>query len=350
MYDKIDLYISNPDIIGIVETAIKSSPAYVQVGNFYEWKFSLMNGKTHANAHGLTVQITEKTKGDKIAPPMLHISGSLRKWFHGALSMADLTRHDTWVVLHRLADELGIPYDEFREVPISAIEVGLNLDIGKLHCEDIKNCICSFKDGRYKCTDIEGYKSFKTNKASAKVYNKVNEICESVKKRADKLGTERFENTYRKKNILRTEFKVYRGANSVHGYFGIRTVGDMVDRYNWVALKWLQLALKFGFKGTELLPLTLKKKSAKEVTDYIKYRGVLDIGETELEAILARLPAQARKDVRNAVKLIREKMPETVNIKARFRQIAKGQFVQQFNRSYRQYSDAMGELQCPTLL
>lgn len=350
MYDKTDLRIYDMQIIETVEESIKNNPAFVQIGNYYEYKYLLMNGKTHANAHGLTVQITQRTRGDSVAPPMLHIWGSIRKWALGALSINDLTRLDTLEVLHKLAEQLGIPYLVLKKFPLSSVEVGLNLDLGSLDCENVKSRICSFKDTRYKCMDAEGYKVFKTGRTSGKIYDKVNETRKVISKMPDKLGADRFENLNRGKKILRTEFKAHGGANSVSRFFGIRTVGDMVDLYNRVALKWLQLTLKFGFKGTDLLPFTPVKKSVKEVTDYIKCRGLLDIGEVELQVILSRLPAQARKDVRNAIKATRERMPDALNARELFRRIAKAQFAEQFNRSYRQFPAALDGTHSPTLL
>lgn len=339
MYDKIDLYSYDRGLIDRVENAMTSNPAFVKVGNYSECKYLLMSRKAHANKHGLTVQITRKTRGDDVAPPLLHISGSIRKWHYGSLSMNDLTRYDTMIVLNRLADELVIPYSELNELPLSSVEVGLNLDIGGLRCEDIRSRLCSFRDSRYKPTE---YKTFKTKKTSAKMYDKVQEMRATIYKTPDKIGVDRFENQYGKKRILRVEYKVYGGANLIDGFFGIRTVGDMVEQYNRVALKWLQYSLKFGFKGTDMLPLTLTKKSAKEVMDYLKCRGLLDIGEVELDSMLDRLPAQARKDVRSAIKTLRDKMPDAINVKQVFRQIATRHFVQQFNNSYRQYYDEIG--------
>lgn len=350
MYDKTDLRITDMHIIETVEESIKNNPAFVQIGNYYEYKYLLMNGKTHANAHGLTVQITQKTRGDNVAPPLMHIGGSLRKWALGALSMNDLTRLDTLEALHKLAEQLGIPYLVLKELPLSSVEVGLNLDLGNLDCEDIKSHICSFKETRYKCMDAEGYKAFKTGRTSGKVYDKVKETRKVISKMSDKLGADRFENMNRGKKILRTEFKAHGGANSVSRFFGIRTVGDMVDMYNRVALKWLQLALRFGFKGTDLLPFTPVKKSAKEVTDYIKCRGLLDVGETELQAMLSRIPAQSRKDARNAIKAMRAKMPDAINVQQLFRRIAKKQFAVQFNRSHHQFPAALDGAHSPTLL
>lgn len=350
MYDKVDVYIYDAQAIRLVEDAMKNNPAFVQIGNYSDFKYLLMNGKTHANAHGLTVQITEKTRGDNVAPPVLHISGSLRKWYYGALSMNDLTRYDTWAVLTRLADALGIPYNEFRELSISSVEVGLNLDLGNLNCDNIKNRIRSFKDARYKCMDADGYKVFKTGRNSGKVYDKVNETRMVINKMKDRLGVDRFENRYLRKNILRVEFKAYGGANSVGRFLGIRTVDDMVDKYNWVTLQWLRYALKFGFKSTALLPFTPTKKSAKEVTDYIKCRGLLDIGDVELQSILSRLPAQARSDARNAIRTMQDNMPDAVNARDLFRRIATRHFVEHFNRSYRQFPSVLDAAHSPTLL
>ena len=350
MYDKIDLYITDTRIIEQVEKMMNSSYSFEQIGNYWEYKYMLKNDKKHANAHGMMMQVTRKTRGDNIAPPTLHIWGSIRKWCKGALSVEDLTRCETYLALTRLAEELGIAYDIFRKLPVSALEVALNLDLGELHCEEVKSRIGYFKDGRYKCVDAQGYKSLRTGKFSAKVYDKVQEIRKTTTKMSDKHGVERFERQHGRKQILRVELTAHGGPKAVEKYLGIKTIGDMVDRYHWVILKWLQNVNKFGFKSANILPFTPKKNSSKEFTDYLKCRGMLDIGDVELQAIMARLPTQSRKDVRNAIKVLQGKMQDAQNTQQLFRRIAKRHFVQQFNKSYQQYREYPVGKSSPTLL
>ena len=350
MYDKIDIRITDTRLIEQVEKTINSSYSFEQIGNYFEYKYRLMNDKKHANAHSMMVQITQKTRGDSTAPPVLHIWGSIRKWFKGALSVDDLTRCETYLALTRLADELGISYDVFRMLPISSLEAGLNIDLGKLRCEEVKSRIGYFKDGRYECVDAKGYKSLRTGKFSAKVYDKVQEIRETIAKMPDKHGSERFERQHGRKQILRVELKAHGGPKAVEKYLGVRTVGDLVDRYHWVILKWLQNANKFGFKSANILPFMPEKYSSKEVMDYLKCRGMLDVSDVELQAIMSRLPTQARKDARNAIKGLQGKMQDAQNVRQLFRRIAKKHLVQQFNKSYQQYKEYPVAKSSPTLL
>lgn len=147
MYDKIDLWITDPAIIYHYEANgfrfFTNNASFVKVGSYDEGKFLLKNKRSHANQHALTVQIVRKVHGDAVAPPALHISGSLRQWYYGALSMKDLTRYDTYLVLNRLATELDLSYAELARLPLSSVEVGLNLDLGDMKPVEVFSRISS---------------------------------------------------------------------------------------------------------------------------------------------------------------------------------------------------------------
>ena len=351
MYDKIDIYIADVELINALETYVfEGNDSFVKIGELYACKYLLMNDKKGANGHGMMFEIKRKTNGDNVRPPVLHIYGSLRKWYYGALSMNDLTRYDTFVALNRLAENIGLTYEKFALYPLSSVEIALNLDFAGLKYYEVASRICSFKDSRYRSGELdENYRRFKTAKFSAKIYDKVDEIKKSMKK-GEKIGQDKFLSQYGKANIIRAEFKAYGGANKVSRYLGISIVGDLFDRYNYAAIAWINYMKKFGFKGAQLLPFTPKERSAKEVTDYIRLRGLFEIGDLEVQAILSQLPSQARKDARNSIKSWRARMPDAVDMRKMFWRIAVKHFVTQISKSQRQYIDKTKVAVPPTLL
>jgi hypothetical protein len=227
--------------------------------------------------------------------------------------------------------------------------VGLNLNIGTMLCNDFKSRINSFRDPRYKRMDAEGYRLFKTEHNSAKIYDKKNEIRKRINKMKDKQGAQHFESR-NPDNILRVEFKSHGGANAVGLFLKVWKVGDMVDRYKQVELAWLRHATSFGFNSTEVLPFAAVKKSSKEATDYLKLCGLRYLGDEGLEAILSQLPVEARRDARRSIRQLREQMPDTINIRRTFRQIAVKQFYNHHVKSRQQYDSEMGTAKSLTLL
>lgn len=342
MYDKIDLWITNPGIICRYEAdgfrVFTKNPSFVRVGNRDEDKFQLKNKKLHANQHALTVQIIRKTHGDAVAPPVLHISGSLRQWYYGALSMRDLTRYDTYLVLNRLATELDMSYAEFAELPLSSVEVGMNLDLGDIKPTEISSRMSSFKDSRYRPGSWDNnYKRFKTGKFAAKAYDKVKETKLRMKRIKANHGKERFMNDFGNKNILRLEFKAHGGPSKMIQYFRIATVGDLVMGYNRAATAWIRYTRMMRFKGVNLLRLTSEDKSLKGVSDYIWLRGLMDITDEEMQSILGELSIQVRRDVTRKIRKQREKMPDSINVKTLFQRTANRHLIEMLRESQREW-------------
>ena len=358
MYDKIDIYIPDFEVINCLEVdnycLFESNSSFVKKGEWGACKYHLMNDKKGANSHEMTFEIVRKTSGENVFPPVLHIYGSLRKWYYGALSMDDLTRYDTFMALKCLAESIGLTYEEFASHPLSSVEIALNLDFAGLRYYEVASQICYFKDSRYRSGEWdENYKRFRTAKFSGKIYDKVDEIKKSMNKGRTPIeikGQDKFLSLYGNRNILRVEFKAHGGANRVDKYLKIRTVRDLFERYNYAAVAWMNHTKKFGFKGGKLLPFAPKTKSAKDVTDYIRLRGLWGIDDSELQAILSQVPAQARKDVRNSIKRLRAKMPDAVDLRKIFLQTAVTHFAAQISKSQRQYIGEMKGAVPATLL
>lgn len=330
MYDKIELRIRDAKIMKHFETngfsIFKRNPSFIRVGNATDRKYRLINRKEGDNLHYLTVQIVQKVYGEQISSPELYISGSLRKWHLGALSLRDMTRFDTLQVLKCLAQELEIPYADFVRLRLSSVEVGLNLDMGKVKPFEVLSRMRHFKNSRYMPAMYdENYVRFKTSYFTAKAYDKIEEIKHRKTSREKKKN---WGDLYKERNILRLEFTVRGGASKTNAFFRITTLEDLVTHYNWVAAAWSKYCRSFRFEGKNILPFTPKERSLKEFSDYLLQRGLMDLMvHNEFPKILTGFSSQAKKDVSKKTRKLIEQMPEVIHIRRVFRQTVRRHFV-----------------------
>lgn len=290
-------------------------------------KYRLYNDWDYADRHYLMIEVNPTIRQVKI-------SGSLRKWHLGALSLDDLTQIETWDAFADLAVYLGMSYRDLAQFHISRLEVGFNLDLGGLACSDALQSIEEFKNSRFRPGQEEGYRRFRTKEFTAKCYDKVQEI-ESRFGRILDPNEQYFYQNYHDKNIMRIEFVVRRGRASVREKIGIDTIGGLADNYFQILMFCLRNARKFAV-SENAAEFRARNGSYKDFMDYLKYLGLQTMSPTEQQEHISRLNLNARRDVRKALKQIRAYSSPGHDAQAEFRKLVTLQLISLLRMSDRQ--------------
>lgn len=98
----------------------------------------LLKGRSHIAPHPLKLLYAKKTG-------KLYIKNSLRKWYHGKISMLDLTSKTLIMALKHLAASLNISYEELGQGRITQLEIGLTLWT-KIPCRRLVRLLAGYKN------------------------------------------------------------------------------------------------------------------------------------------------------------------------------------------------------------
>lgn len=163
------------------------------------------------------------------------ITGSIRKWYLGHLSMDDLNKQSLFDALSLIANELHIPTQDILRFNISRIEIGLNM---RLILENkILSKIIGFKSSNFKPALYEHSKSYFSANLKFTIYRKAMEIIKCIQKCKKGFRTEdekRFKETNIKNERLRIEFKISGGKQIVTEKLGLEksTLEEILTNYS----------------------------------------------------------------------------------------------------------------------
>lgn len=230
------------------------------------------------------------------------IYGSIRKWYHGALSENDLRWEEFIEAIDILEQILELPEKELYKFTLSKIEVGLGAKI-PYDSTYVKTQIVGFKRSSYKIGDFEGYRKFATKNQDriAKIYDKKTEIRKKIGL-IKSIEEEQFIERTKELNIFRPEFTVQKGKANVRKDIGIETIGDIVAHYPRLLAYFLRQIKHWQFKDDLDLEFNPTKGSVKEFTDYLLNVAINHLGAVGIRDTISQLAPDYQSDARRKVK------------------------------------------------
>lgn len=278
----------------INDSFVKMKPRYFkfQCPNCY----LISNGMCGDNEAFMTIEIRRGFYSD------CKILGSIRKWYHGALSENDLRWEEFIDAIDAIEQILELPQKELYKFSLSKIEVGLGAKI-PYDSTYIKTQIVGFKRSSYKIGDYESYRKFATKSQDriAKIYDKKTEI---LKKIGLIKSIEEYQFIERTKslNIFRPEFTVQKGKANVRKDIGIETIGDIVAHYPRLLAYFLRQIKYFQFKDDPDLEFNPVKGSVKEFTDYLLSVAINYLGAVGVRDVISQLAPNYKSDAHRKIK------------------------------------------------
>jgi len=278
----------------INDSFIKARPRY--------FKFRCPNCYLISNGMGgdseafMTIEIRKGFYDD------CRIFGSIRKWYHGALSENDLHWEEFIKGINTLEQILELPEKTLYKWGISKLEVGLNAKI-PYDSTYVKTQIVGFKRSSYKIGDFEGYRKFATKSQDriAKIYDKKTEISKKIGL-IKSIEEEQFIQRTKNHNIFRPEFTVQKGKANVRDDIGIETIGDIVVHYPRLLAYFLRQIKCFQFKNKPDFEFKPEKGSVMEFTDYLLNVAINYLGAVGVRDAISQLAPNYQSDARRKIK------------------------------------------------
>ena len=258
--------------------------------------YLILNGMDGGNEAYMTIELTRGHYEE------CRIYGSIRKWYHGALSDKDLRRNEAKDAFTQLAEKLEISYEDLCKFSLSKIEIGLNCKMA-YDSTYVKTQIVGFRSTSYKIMDGEGYRLFstKTKDKTAKVYDKKNEIRSKMKliKGVKELD---FIKQSKGLNIFRCEFTVQNGKAKLKKELGIETIEDLITHYPRLLAYFLRNIGFFQLNDNSRLEFKPIKGTMKELTDYLLRDSINTHGAVGVRGLISQLTPESRYEARKKIK------------------------------------------------
>ena len=298
MIDNIVLWSQDPQIIKRL-TARKLRAIGLESYN-NQYTFRLYHPSRRSERDAMLQIRTNKSENIVI------ITGSIRKWYLGHLSMDDLNAKSLVDALSLVAQELNIPVQDLLRFNIPKIEIGLNM---KLITErKVFNKIVGFKSANFKPALYEHSKSYFSAMLKFKIYRKATEIIHRIQKCKKGIRTEK-ERTFKKMNIenerLRIEYAISGGKREVAKRLGIEkaTLKEILKKYDKLYhFFWTNCQHIIVCQQTDkALSFNLKNYTRKDLKEFFKYLGMYTLGlETCLAMAYSSIDRGAKRDILNS--------------------------------------------------
>ena len=282
------------EVSHINDSFVKARPRYFKFRcpNCY----LISNGMGGDNEAFMTIEIRRGFYND------CKIHGSIRKWYHGALSEKDLRWKEFIEAIDILEQILEFPEKALYKWGVSKLEVGLGAKI-PYDSTYVKRQIIGFKRSSYKIGDFEGYRKFATKNQDriAKIYDKKTEIRKKMGL-IKSIEEEQFIERTKELNIFRPEFTVQKGKANVREDIGIETIGDIVAHYPRLLAYFLRQIKCFQFKNNSDLEFNPVKGNVKEFTDYLLNVAINHLGAVGTRDVISQLAPNYKSDARRKIK------------------------------------------------
>jgi hypothetical protein len=252
------------------------------------------------------------------------ISGSIRKWHYGATSLKDLSKMDTWLVICKIAQSLGITNNDMLDFTISELEIGFNIQIEE-NVVNILNQFSIYKDTRYERNPYKSSLYFETKNEILKLYDKIADIKRIVKKEKirptdeEKLKLE----MYGKLNVLRVEIKYKGGAAKIFDKIRVHNLRDLVlDYYKILRYYWCNVQKVSFYPNKQIPEFNVLNGSQKDLMNYLLFCGYIYVGMENVQRLMKGLKVNTRSQTKNTLnKRIKPLMNDkVVNYKKMFTQ------------------------------
>ena len=261
---------------------------YVEYKGNNDYTFKLYNPENKTSCYLTVVCASINKKGEEVD---FHITGSLRKWWYGGMSVKDFSKQDFETAINRLFDILEVSKKKKIHFFISSIEIGLNINV-KLSCSEIVKRIVEYKNSHYERKPYKTGIKYESKKIMGiKMYDKVEEIAKKFKdKLKKKPEEEQFLKDYAGKNIMRIEFKIQQKANmdkklSFNNLEDCITYFGLLYFYFWGQIQYIQYSDAYN----NMPYMDCKGKSDKEFNDYLRYVGIWYLGIERIEEMTKEL-------------------------------------------------------------
>lgn len=282
------------EVSHINDSFVKARPQYFKFRcpNCY----LISNGMGGDNEAFMTIEIRRGFYND------CRIYGSIRKWYHGALSENDLRWEEFIEAIENLERILELPEKSLYKWNISRIEVGLGAKTS-YDSTYVTTQIVGFKRSSYKIGDYEGYRKFATKSQDriAKIYDKKTEIRKKIGL-IKSIEESDFIKRTKSLNIFRPEFIVQKGKANVRKDIGVETIGDIVAHYPRLLAYFLRQIKYFQFKGNSDLEFNPTKGNVKEFTDYLLNVAINYLGAVGIRNVISQLAPNYKSDARRKIK------------------------------------------------
>lgn len=271
--------------------------------------YYLFNGMDGDNEAYMTIELKRGFSDS------FEISGSIRKWYLGALSDKDLRWNEAIDAFSQLAKKLEITFEDLCKFSLSKVEIGLNCKID-YDSTYTKTQIVGFRSTSYKILDAEGYRLFstKTNDKTAKVYDKKNEIRRKMKliKGVKELD---FIKQSKELNIFRCEFTVQNGKAKLKKELGIETIDDLITHYPRLLAYFLRNVGLFQLNDNSRLEFMPTKGTTKELTDYLLRDSINSHGAVGIRGLISQLAPKHRREAWRRIKELQVNTGATNHLK-----------------------------------
>ncbi len=262
-------------------------------------KYKIKSRFSGSNTAHLKIEVFLETN-------FIRISGSLRKWFYGQLSLKDFTLADLEDALKLLGTILNISFEDLKKFEFSTIEIGLNIP-SKVDFSYFKNEIKGFKNSTYNHPVINKTSLTFSNKSfKLIVYDKVEEIKSKIKKKRllKDIEEENFFDITTKMNYFRIEFKITKGKSRIHSRINIETIGDLLEQFKELFIFfWVNVnKLEFLSENKDVLVFAPKNKTIKEMNDYFMKVGMKSFGYESALELTNQLKNEHKRQERRFVK------------------------------------------------
>lgn len=268
--------------------------------NYFKFRcpncYLISNGMDGDNEAFMTIEIRKGLYDD------CSIYGSVRKWYHGALSENDLRREDFINAIKIIEQLLELQEGELNKWGVSKLEVGLNAKI-PYDSTYAKTQIVGFKRSSYKIGDFEGYRKFATINQDriTKVYDKKSEIRKKIGL-IKSIEGDKFIKQTKNLNIFRLEFTVQKGKANVSENIGVKTIGDIAAHYPRLLAYFLRQIKHLQFKDDSDLKFNPIKGNVKEFTDYLLNVAIDYLGAVGVRDVISQLAPKYQRDARRKIK------------------------------------------------
>lgn len=270
----------------------------------------------------------------------LKITGSLRKWYYGQLSLNDFTSSDFVRAIRMLGEYLGISYSDMLSMDFSSVEIGMNIR-SKTNFTTFKQHMKGFKNKTYKSVVYETATYFKNDSFEIKLYDKIEEIKTKLKSKKKIMDIDEIEFLDRNKNYFRVEFKIRKGKARIYSKTKIKTIGDAIDNFNelyiffWNSLKELQ----FVSDECKTIEFNPEAGTIKEFTNYLYNYALDSLGFDNVMALTRKLDKKNQRQIRKKVidKFKARENISLINVKNEFHGTVKNAMVLALckNKSYK---------------
>lgn len=221
----------------------------------------------------------------------VNVCNSLRKWFSNESLNYDLHREDYFKCLEKISKKLKIPIEQVLDANTTKVEYGANISLRKeFRCFYL--CLYSHKDMPQKNLFGTNTLVFKGTNKKVIFYDKVQEI-----KDKDKMSAKIQKSINDKVILLRYEIAKSKIVTGDLEYKSMKRLGDIYENWDTIVDMWVNELNKIKYVNSMSPKIYgyLEKTQIKDMSNYLIYLGVENIGISRLQQFIDDRSLPAKK-------------------------------------------------------